>query len=419
MDLNRRKFLSFAPLLGVGMFQNTFSKQQTPYVVSNNIYNVVEDFGADPTNTNDSTLAVQNAVNVAQSAKGGVVWFPPGKYKITGIISITKAIIFAGVGCNPGNIQEGSWLYLTEPTGGSYLPHPIWIRGQSARGTVIQNLGFYYPNQQLVNGNPKSYGYTIAVESDDVSLQSIHLHNSYNGILLQNLNNGEGSVGRILLDGITGQPINNGIFIDTAKDSIKINNVHFWPFWSQNPSYINWIFANGIAIKSKRNDNPHFSNIFALGYKYGMQFTSDASGNETTHKFRVVNADMDMCWVGLQIEGHNTTGQIANFTAQGSGAIGESSLIGLAGIRAVSNPNGVRLQGSNVRLSFYSANAIRAEGNGTKMAFENLWVEGWNSSGNGFPGVEAVGGAEIKIGFGDWFEAGNNAPNTGGNVLVD
>lgn len=45
-------------------------------------YNVVTGYGADPTGTVDSTVAIQNAITAATNAGGGIVWMPAGTYKI-------------------------------------------------------------------------------------------------------------------------------------------------------------------------------------------------------------------------------------------------------------------------------------------------------------------------------------------------
>lgn len=47
------------------------------------IYNAVAAYGADPTGTIDSTTAIQNAINAAASAGGGIVWLPAGTYRIS------------------------------------------------------------------------------------------------------------------------------------------------------------------------------------------------------------------------------------------------------------------------------------------------------------------------------------------------
>lgn len=45
-------------------------------------YNVVTGYGADPSGTADSTVAIQNAINAASSAGGGIVWLPPGIFQV-------------------------------------------------------------------------------------------------------------------------------------------------------------------------------------------------------------------------------------------------------------------------------------------------------------------------------------------------
>ena len=46
-------------------------------------YNAVTGYGADPTGAVDSTVAIQNAINAAASAGGGIVWLPAGTYRIS------------------------------------------------------------------------------------------------------------------------------------------------------------------------------------------------------------------------------------------------------------------------------------------------------------------------------------------------
>ena len=46
-------------------------------------YNAVTGYGADPTGTVDSTVAIQTALNAAASAGGGIVWLPAGTYRIS------------------------------------------------------------------------------------------------------------------------------------------------------------------------------------------------------------------------------------------------------------------------------------------------------------------------------------------------
>ncbi|MDQ0900551.1 glycosyl hydrolase family 28-related protein [Paenibacillus sp. V4I7] len=45
-------------------------------------YNVVTQYGADSSGTNDSTNAIQNAINAAGAAGGGIVYLPAGTYRV-------------------------------------------------------------------------------------------------------------------------------------------------------------------------------------------------------------------------------------------------------------------------------------------------------------------------------------------------
>ncbi len=67
---------------------------------NNSVFVNVVSYGADPNGIQDSTAYIQSAVNFASSAGGGIVYFPPGTYKITAAISINFGTYMLGI---PGN----------------------------------------------------------------------------------------------------------------------------------------------------------------------------------------------------------------------------------------------------------------------------------------------------------------------------
>jgi hypothetical protein len=74
--------------------------------------NVVTQFGADSTGSADSTTAIQNAISAlptANSASGGVIYFPQGTYKV----SSTLTIPVAGVTL----LGDGTWNTIINYTG--------------------------------------------------------------------------------------------------------------------------------------------------------------------------------------------------------------------------------------------------------------------------------------------------------------
>ncbi len=46
------------------------------------VFNAVTTYGADPTGSSDSTVAIQAAINAASAAGGGVVFLPSGTYLV-------------------------------------------------------------------------------------------------------------------------------------------------------------------------------------------------------------------------------------------------------------------------------------------------------------------------------------------------
>ena len=63
---------------------------------------------------------------------------------------------------------------------------------------------------------------------DDVTLEDLHLYNSYDGIIV-------GNCGRLKAERISGQPLHIGMQFDQVHDTIYVNDIHFWPFWALTP----------------------------------------------------------------------------------------------------------------------------------------------------------------------------------------
>ena len=345
-------------------------------------------YGAKGDGAYDDAPAIQAAIQAAAAHGGGIVWVPPGLYRLGSGLTISNQVILAGAGWGPPYTPaNGSTLYVTRT---DFVP--VTIKG---RGTTVRDLAVYHEQPPPAAGwTPRPYPAAIQIFADDVRLENIFLQNPTAGVTMLN-------AGRVTISRLWGQPLQTGISMDNAQDVVKIDNVHFWPFWHSDASVMSYLKQTAVAIVSYRNDNPHFSNIFALGYNALFRF--DASTHGHTSKFRIVNADADICNSGILIPAAETTGQITNFTCQGSGAQG----IFASGDR-------VTLQGSNIRVTGYDNNGVRAQGDGTTFSLENVWIENWDQSGKGFPAIEAASvGATILVGFGRIF-TGSQSPQTGG-----
>jgi hypothetical protein len=83
-------------------------------------FNVLH-YGADPTGVTDATVAIQNAINAANTAGGGEVFFPNGIYLIAGALQT-----------NVGGINMNSQLYIPFRAHNDTLRNHIILLGESA-----------------------------------------------------------------------------------------------------------------------------------------------------------------------------------------------------------------------------------------------------------------------------------------------
>jgi Pectate lyase superfamily protein len=122
-------------------------------------------WGADPTGTEDSTLAIQRTVNVAWACgnygspwtgKGGatpVVLFPPGRYRVTDSISVPTGVTLRGA-AHPANTTSHTRIILDSPRGVDNRDKAIFrfdratldrsVLMNTAVTTTIQELEFWF-----------------------------------------------------------------------------------------------------------------------------------------------------------------------------------------------------------------------------------------------------------------------------------
>jgi len=89
---------------------------------------------------------------------------------------------------------------------------------------------------------------------------------------------------------VDGQPIQAGIQVDQCYDIGRIEMVHFWPFWSQNQNFLNYINNNGFTFVFYRSDWELVQDVFSWGYHVGMLFRESKAG-ATNGQFSNINFD--------------------------------------------------------------------------------------------------------------------------------
>lgn len=115
----------------------------------------VLDFGADPTGTNDCTVAIQAATN-----SGKPVYFPAGTYKIvTGGISYTGTVVWYGEGAD--SIIECDSVVLTVNSGNNSSIDNLYMQNITAPWIIYRNPSNWSSVPSVVQSNGPGYQPTV------------------------------------------------------------------------------------------------------------------------------------------------------------------------------------------------------------------------------------------------------------------
>lgn len=100
----------------------------------------VREFGAKGDNSTDDTAAIQSAINVAQAASGGMVYFPQGNYIVSNELLITGNSVILEGQATSGNIGGGSRIITTSTTKDVIRVSTV---NQSVSGFEVHGLSLY------------------------------------------------------------------------------------------------------------------------------------------------------------------------------------------------------------------------------------------------------------------------------------
>lgn len=348
----------------------------------------------------DDTAAVQAAVETAQNT-GQVLLFNAvaNSVRTTAPINITKSIRIYGEGVDPGgkygpnegtnsagiaNRGPGSWLFADHP-GRAIV---VTSSSSAITGVEIRDIGTIRPQPTPAAGFvPANNDYDIYIAGADVTLNNIMLWNSTYGIY-QTV--GAYTYGRLNAKNIRGQPLLRGIVVENSYDVCRLENIHFWPFWSHNLGVWTYTLANGIALSSGRNDNPFLSNIFCIFYNIGLRVYGNANG--TTYKLKMVNCDIDRGRHGIFVDStaDQFTAHFENVSAQGE--------------TGATNGAGVIVNGTNAQIAFgkldlreFAQNAILVQGSGNNVSVVDPLILNWDKLAAGTIGIQVNAGSTIDI----------------------
>ena len=257
----------FGAVAGVSLAQSAEATQPTTAKV---FTHDVKKFGAKGDERTDDTKAFQAAMNAAHSAGGGIVFVPAGSYRINGTLLIPRNVTLQGIFTAPptvpwSNVQSGSVLLAFagkgKATGTPFI--------QLDFNATLKGLAVFYP-EQTDTDPPLAYPWTVSSKlsgADNCSIVDVLLVNPY-----QAVDFGGRHTGRHYIRNLNGQPLYRGLYIDHCLDVGRVENVHFWPFWSASGAAAAFVRKHGKAFIVGRTDWQHFNNCFCISYETGFQF---------------------------------------------------------------------------------------------------------------------------------------------------
>ncbi len=248
----------------------------------------VASFGARGDGTTDDTTTIQKALDAAGGCGGGIVFVPTGNYLIKGHLVVPENVALTGVFQAPTARSQlrGSTLLAVEGKGNADGAPFLFLRPNA----VLKGITVFYPEQDPAQPGP--YPWCVRGMGDNCSIIDVLLVNPWDAVDF-----GTHACGRHLIRGLYGQPLHTGIFVDQCLDVGRIEDVHFWPFWTE--TLIPFTQKEAISFRFARTDWQMLTNCFCLGYKVGFQFTAVAhdAGNAL-----IVNSGADACQVGVLVD---------------------------------------------------------------------------------------------------------------------
>ena len=254
----------------------------------------VYEFGAVGDGVTDDTEAFQRALDAAGETGGGVVKAGVGTFLIKGNLVFPDNVTLEGVWRAPVRgvpFTSGTTLLAVADKGNPDGPPFIKLNTSS----VLKGVTIYYP-EQIQENPPHAYPWTVQGEGDNCTILSVTMINPYKAVDFGSL-----FCGRHYINGLYAHALYKGLYIDQCYDVGRIENIHFWPFWTvatEGPLY-DFTYENGTAFIIGRTDGEMGLNLFQIFYNIGFHFVDTGHGGGSG---TYTNVYSDVTPVAVQVD---------------------------------------------------------------------------------------------------------------------
>ncbi|MCY0899187.1 MAG: glycosyl hydrolase family 28-related protein [Firmicutes bacterium] len=210
----------------------TLIGQHAPYVPTPFVAQAVVTaplFGADPTGVRDSTAAIQKALSLVGAMGGGVVYVPPGIYRIGGHLIIPENTVLRGAWAPPGSgALAHETVFEVTSTGGDANGAPVI--SLSKPNAAVRDINVWYPKQNPTA--PVAYPPAIGGPTYSPSVMNVTFYGAYIGIDLT-------GASESTIDNIYGTCLNTGVQLQGDEEYSYLIGVHLHNrYWESAPSSI-------------------------------------------------------------------------------------------------------------------------------------------------------------------------------------
>jgi hypothetical protein len=259
--------LTLVAYASLSSFTASASREQTTPTAEIAFALNVRSFGALGDGSADDTDAFQKALDSAGRQGGAQVQVPAGQYMIRRHLSVPPHVTLAGIAeAPPRSHNKGSTLLAVEGKGNPEGTPFVTLHEDA----TVKGIQVFYPEQ--TTSPVCAYPWCIRGIGDNCSILNVLLVNPYQAVDLGS----RYPAGRHYINGLNAQPLKTGLFIDKCFDVGRVENVHFWPFWSG--EVMDYTTSNATAFIIGRTDWEYMTNCFAIAYKTGYHFVERADG---------------------------------------------------------------------------------------------------------------------------------------------
>lgn len=245
----------------------------------------VKEYGALGDGMANDTGGFLRALEQAKTT-GGIVYVPPGMYRITESLCIPQNVELRGIFEVPCHTLGGGSILEADYGAGEEDAKPLIVMEEESgvRGIVI-----HYPEQDPTT--PIAFPWSIQTRGNRCYVINTVFVNSWLG-----LDMGTYGCEEHYVSYISGAPIRCGVFLGNNKKEGWVENIQYNPhYWYRSslpnhPSNDTWksFWHNQIkyldAIKFGYNEKEHLLNTFVFAAKNGLYFT-DQNGKATNGLF--------------------------------------------------------------------------------------------------------------------------------------